>query len=273
MKHNSKKPLLVEGSKKSKMNKADYIANTTTNFDSKLSIIGSNSTLNNSLSASKQFQRLRDDIIEYQNKQSKFQKEIHILNQKLQSANSLLFNQKGNHKKNVNSLNLNLIKEKEQKEKGENDLKLNKKLTTELCASYDILLDVVEILLASKHISSSSPNYTYRDIKNDNASFSIDIYENNSINNDDDKRNALIEQIQSILLFKFNHLHSSFMFPIEKQIARIKAWNYTQKGTNISSLSFVSNLSNLKSKIQMANNANNTSISSCTISLYLIMPF
>ena len=175
------------------------------------------------------------------------------------------------------------LKIKELKENENNNESTFQKITSAIQSTYDILLEIIEMFLSqpkgNKDISLSK--------QQENVSCSMDIYDASSIiNNDDDKRTVLIEQIQQILVFKLNFLSKVFKLGLDKQIEKVKNWNissfnnsnsnnnisnitYTKENKeNLSTISNLSNLSNIKNKLQPQNN-NNTSNSSCNLLYYL----
>ena len=172
---------------------------------------------------------------------------------------------------------------KELKEKESNNESKYQIITSAIQSTYDILLEIIEMFF--------SPPKSNKDIslskQQENISCSLDIYDASSIiNNEDDKRTVLIEQIQQILVFKLNFLNKVFKLGLDRQIEKVKNWNisnfnnsnsnnnisnitYTKENKeNLSTISNLSNLSTMKNKLQPQNNFN-TSNSSCNLLYYL----
>ena len=198
---------------------------------------------------SKTIQRLQDEIIEYRNRSEEFQKEIKSLNKKIKETSSYFF-----RKKSSQEIRLQNGGAKD----ASGGLLGDPKFISEITSTYDVLIDLIELFLSSK----ASKNATSNKIL-ENTSCSIDIYEP-SINNEDDRRSVLIEQITQLILFKLNFLNSVFKLDLKKQIEKVNGWNFSKEITvkekeNISNLSIFSNLSSYKNK----NTTFNNSVLSC----------
>lgn len=132
-----------------------------------------------------------------------------------------------------------------------------------------ILLEVIEMFMSQK--SSYARDSVLRTASNVEASYSIDIYD--SYNNDEEKRNTLIDQIQSIVLSKLKYLQIVLKLNLEKEINKVKSWsslNNKDAGNN-TNLSF-SNISNMKLSLKRDINKEKDQLSytSCTIHIFII---
>lgn len=232
--------------KKSSTNK-NFFTNESSNFKSKFhkktqsspfSKTKNNiSLLSSDLLTNKRIQKLQDELSEYRIKSDQFQKEIKSLNDKIKKANSFFFRPKKPKlqiTKPTTNPTLHSLNGKES-EVAKN--KINPKVLKIIQSSYDVFLDIIELFLSQKPKQDQSFKRN-----SENMSCSIDIYEP-SILNDEDKRIALIEQIQNILIFKLNFLSSNFKFGLENQVERVKNWQITKEKENISNLSLYSNIS------------------------------
>ena len=196
-------------------------------------------------SINKDIEKLQDELIESKKLLSIYEDKIKELTEKIEKKNSIRF----------------LPIE-------------DQKLATAIQSSYDVLIEIIElVLIQPKNQKDYSSNK-----QQENISCSMDIYDTSSIiNNDEDRRAVVFEQIQQILLFKLNSLNKLFKLGLDKQIEKVKNWNFNFLNTstnnisnitsnkdnkeNISNISNLSYLSNLRNKIQQQNN--NNSMSSC----------
>ena len=92
------------------------------------------------------------------------------------------------------------------------------------------IIDILELLLLSK-----PSNHRQSVNLAENASYSIDIYD--SYYNEDEKRGLLQEQIQSLLISKFNFYKKEINVDLDSEIEKIKNWNnflnFNNKGNNL----------------------------------------
>ena len=142
------------------------------------------------------------------------------------------------------------------KEKLENGITYStKNLIDCLTSTYDILLEIIELFLNQRSLINKDISFlTGRQL--DNISCSIDYYEQ-SINNDEDKRNAIIDEIQQILINKLKFINLEYNINLDKQIDKIKNWNFNKSDNNTNNMSMVSNFSTNK-RFNILNNISNT---------------
>ena len=152
----------------------------------------------------------------------KLQEELNIYktkSQKLEEENiKLNFKIKEITEKNEN---MKLKKEEEKNSEDSSNSFSNKKNTNSLkkaiSSAYDILIELIELILNQK-------NYSIKDKDAKAQNISMDMYES-SVYNDEERKALLFEQIQQILIFKINFINKRFNLGLEKQCDRIKNWN------------------------------------------------
>jgi hypothetical protein len=113
-----------------------------------------------------------------------------------------------------------------------------------------IMTDLIEIFISSRspYVFGNSHIMTRQSITTNNENISatdIDVYY--SYNNDDDRRNTLIEQIQALLVAKLSVIKKTLPnMDIDKEIERIKSWNFfrnpNESEINISNLRLSKNI-------------------------------
>ena len=119
--------------------------------------------------------------------------------------------------------NMKLKKEEEKNSEEDNSSNSfsNKKKTNSLkkaiCSAYEILIELIELILNQKNYNKKD-----KDVKIENIS--MDMYES-SVYNDEERKALLFEQIQQILIFKINFINKKYNLGLEKQCERIKNWN------------------------------------------------
>ena len=152
----------------------------------------------------------------------KLQEELNIYktkSQKLEEENiKLNFKIKEITEKNEN---MKLKKEEEKNSEDSSNSFSNKKNTNSLkkaiSSAYDILIELIELILNQK-------KYSIKDKDAKAQNISMDMYES-SVYNDEERKALLFEQIQQILIFKINFINKRFNLGLEKQCDRIKNWN------------------------------------------------
>ena len=152
----------------------------------------------------------------------KLQEELNIYktkSQKLEEENiKLNFKIKEITEKNEN---MKLKKEEEKNSEDSSNSFSNKKHTNSLkkaiSSAYDILIELIELILNQK-------KYSIKDKDAKAQNISMDMYES-SVYNDEERKALLFEQIQQILIFKINFINKRFNLGLEKQCDRIKNWN------------------------------------------------
>lgn len=171
--------------------------------------------------------KISEDNLNYKLQISKLNNQIQILSSKVKTYEQLM-----QIKDNENEIIKN--KYAEILEEYKREIEKVKKTNSDFCALKDkfsknnknikstlcILLEILEILL------SSTKQVYYNKEKSliDNISCSIDIYD--SYNNDEERRGSIIDQIQSLLLSKLNNIKRTSKIDLEKEIERVKSWNF-----------------------------------------------
>ena len=212
----------------------------------KLSDHNNNNITNKSENANntKNIQKLQEELNMYKTKSQKLEEEIIRLNFKIKEITE----------KNEN---MKLKKEEEKNSEDSNNSFSNKKTTNSLkkaiISAYEILIELVELILNQK-------NYKIKDKDAKAENISMDIYES-SVYNDEERKTLLFEQIQQILIFKINFINKRYNLGLEKQCERIKNWNINSinitkdniKDISFSSFSAFSNIKKRSLNISMNN--------------------
>ena len=154
--------------------------------------------------------KLQEELNIYKTKSQKLEEEIIQLNFKLKEMTE----------KNEN-MKLKKEEEKNSEEDNSSNSFSNKKKTNSLkkaiCSAYEILIELIELILNQKNYNKKD-----KDVKIENIS--MDMYES-SVYNDEERKALLFEQIQQILIFKINFINKKYNLGLEKQCERIKNWN------------------------------------------------
>ena len=154
--------------------------------------------------------KLQEELNLYKTKSQKLEEEIIQLNFKLKEMTE----------KNEN-MKLKKEEEKNSEEDNSSNSFSNKKKTNSLkkaiCSAYEILIELIELILNQKNYNKKD-----KDVKIENIS--MDMYES-SVYNDEERKALLFEQIQQILIFKINFINKKYNLGLEKQCERIKNWN------------------------------------------------
>ena len=192
----------------------------------------------------KNIQKLQEELNMYKTKSQKLEEEIIRLNFKIKEITE----------KNEN---MKLKKEEEKNSEDSSNSFSNKKTTNSLkkaiISAYEILIELVELILNQK-------NYKIKDKDTKAENISMDIYES-SVYNDEERKTLLFEQIQQILIFKINFINKRYNLGLEKQCERIKNWNINSinitkdniKDISFSSFSAFSNIKKRSLNISMNN--------------------
>ena len=158
----------------------------------------------------KTIHKLQEELNIYKTKSQKLEEEIIQLNFKLKEMTE----------KNEN-MKLKKEEEKNSEEDNSSNSFSNKKKTNSLkkaiCSAYEILIELIELILNQKNYNKKD-----KDVKIENIS--MDMYES-SVYNDEERKALLFEQIQQILIFKINFINKKYNLGLEKQCERIKNWN------------------------------------------------
>ena len=182
----------------------------------------------------KTIQKLEEDLNAYKNKCQKLEEEIIKLNFKIKEISEKF--KKNEEEKNSEEDNSSFSSQKK------NPLK------KAISSAYDILIELVELILNQKNYKDKESNLTPKQSEN----ISMDIYEP-SVYNDEERKALLFEHIQQILIFKINFVNKMYHLGLDKQYERVKNWNINTMNTtkdnnkDISFLSF-SALSNNKKR-------------------------
>ena len=206
-----------------------------------------NNNINNkseNVNNTKNIQKLQEELNMYKTKSQKLEEEIIRLNFKIKEITE----------KNEN---MKLKKEEEKNSEDSSNSFSNKKATNSLkkaiISAYEILIELVELILNQK-------NYKIKDKDAKAQNISLDIYES-SVYNDEERKTLLFEQIQQILIFKINFINKRYNLGLEKQCERIKNWNINSinitkdniKDISFSSFSAFSNIKKRSLNISMNN--------------------
>ena len=196
-------------------------------------------------SNSKTIHKLQEELNLYKTKSQKLEEEIKVLNFKI---------------KEMTEKSENMKKKKEEEKNSEDDNSSNSfsnknknYLKKAISSAYEILIELIELILNQKNYKSKD-----KDLKLENIS--MDIYDS-SVYNDEERKNLLFEQIQQILLFKINFINKKYNLGLEKHYERIKNWNINSinitkdnlKDISFSSFSAFSNNKKRSLNISMTN--------------------
>ena len=156
----------------------------------------------------KTIHKLQEELNIYKTKSQKLEEEIIKLNFKIKEITE----------KNEN---MKLKKEEEKNSEDSSNSFSNKKnknsLKKAISSAYEILIELIELILNQK-------NYSIKDKDAKAQNISMDMYES-SVYNDEERKTLLFEQIQQILIFKINFINKRFNLGLEKQCEHIKNWN------------------------------------------------
>ena len=192
---------------------------------------------------------IENELYQYRRKSEIMEKEIKEINLQISKNQKKIFGKKDiNINKNNKSFTLSKKNNKNgemtknlsqnfDKKKKEKEIQLENKyelIIKNLQSTYNLLIDIIEFFLFPKQRKESVNQVQ----ENSN---SIDIYDNNSIINDEERKNILFENIQKILIYKLTSISSYLNFELNSQILRIKNWNFSKENNsnlNISNISF-----------------------------------
>jgi len=196
--------------------------------------------------------KLSEELLEYKLNNSKLKNEVSILNEKIKTLKQVIIMKTDENemiKSNYSEIIEECKKESEKVRKIHSEYISMKdiinKQSYHLNSIISIMIELIEIFVSSKSpYAFGNSNIMTRQsitINNENVSATdIDVYY--SYNNDEDKRNTLIEQIQGFLVAKLSMIKKSLHnVDIDKEIEKIKMWNFT-KNANESEI----NISNLR---------------------------
>ena len=193
----------------------------------------------------KTIHKLQEELNLYKTKSQKLEEEIKVLNFKI---------------KEMTEKSENMKKKKEEEKNSEDDNSSNSfsnknknYLKKAISSAYEILIELIELILNQKNYKSKDKDFKLENI-------SMDIYDS-SVYNDEERKNLLFEQIQQILLFKINFINKKYNLGLEKHYERIKNWNINSinitkdnlKDISFSSFSAFSNNKKRSLNISMTN--------------------
>lgn len=166
-----------------------------------------------------------DELSNYKLKNTKLENEILLLNEKIKCLNQnqvFYTNENDILKSKLTDLQEDYKKDLENLKKYKQELNqaknLNIKFTQNIKSSINILLDIVEIFLSPRSINPKQST-----IYNENNSYSIDIYD--SYNNEEERRNIVFDQIQNLLISKFNIMKKTLNVNFDVEIEKVKNWS------------------------------------------------
>ena len=208
----------------------------------------------------------QDEVLELQLTNSRLKNEIMILNEKNNTLNNII-NIKNTECDILKNKYTNLIEELKQenmlqKQKTEKEIQklkeINEKQFHSINSLISITIELCDILLSKQTtITNSRCN-----LSNNNNECSLDVYD--SFNCDEERRNSLIQQIQSLILSKIFSIKRSFNINIDqKEIDKINNWSsisyYNKKNISafVNTINTNEEISNSISKIYL--NSNDTS--------------
>lgn len=197
-----------------------------------------NNNLNNSAITSKNMHKLQEELNLYKLKAEKLEEEVLNLNLKIKEMSDKCIK--------------NNEEEKNSDENSFSSQKINR-IKKELISSYEIMLDIVEVILNQKSSKDKEKenSLTPRQMENNN---SLDVYEQ-SVYNEEERKALLLEQIQQILIRKLNIINKTCHLCLEKQCERVKQWNLNNMNNKDISFSSFSAFSNNKKKNSNSNNS------------------
>lgn len=219
----------------------------TSNLDHNHKNENNSSTLINN---NKTIHKLKEELNTYKIKNQKLEKEILQLKLKI---------------KEIEKSKNNKQEEEKNSEESENSPSINiNQLKQTLSSTYYVLIEIIELILSQKYKDKDRDKdntLTSKQIEN----ISMDIYEQ-SVYTDEEKKSLIIEQIQQILVFKFNFLNKLYNLNLEKLCDKIKQWNFSSNKDKDTSFSSFSALSNNKKR------NSNMSINNSDLALGIISP-
>ena len=112
-----------------------------------------------------------------------------------------------------------------------------------------ITIEIFEIFISNKN----NNHITHRSTLSNKNETSFDIYDSFTNLCDDERKNTLISQIQSLFIAKLKSLEHLYSLNIDKEIEKIQTWNYSTNNNSSNNITnTISNISNI-----LKNNLNN----------------
>ena len=112
-----------------------------------------------------------------------------------------------------------------------------------------ITIEIFEIFISDKN----NNHITHRSTLSNKNETSFDIYDSFTNLCDDERKNTLISQIQSLFIAKLKSLEHLYSLNIDKEIEKIQTWNYNTNNNSSNNITnTISNISNI-----LKNNLNN----------------
>ena len=205
-----------------------------------------------------------DNILSFIELNKKLKSDVEILIEKIKTLKKIQQNKnyeiellKSKYTEAIENYKNEIEKSKELKEKIKKQNLITKNLQKKFKILANNLIEITELLLLSKTSNDKRASL----FAPENASLSIDIYD--SYNNEDEngaKRAILQEQIQALLVSKFNYFKKNLNLNLDSEIEKIKNWNshpnFLNGRINSNSNNTEMNISNIK--ITAKNNDNDS---------------
>ena len=105
-----------------------------------------------------------------------------------------------------------------------------------------ITIEILEIFISNKN----NNHITHRSTLSNKNETSFDIYDSFTNLCDDERKNTLISQIQSLFIAKLKSLEHLYSLNIDKEIEKIQTWNYNTNNNSSNNITnTISNISNI----------------------------
>jgi len=196
--------------------------------------------------------KLTEELLDFKLANSKLKNEISILNEQIKTIKQVV-TMKSDENEMIKASYKEMVddyrKESEKARKSNSEFNSMKETINKhslyITSIISVMTELIEMFISPRSPFALGNSYLMtrqsNTINNENISATdIDVY--CSYKEDDDRRNTLIEQIQGLLVAKLNLIKRSLPnLDIEKEIERIKSWNFT-KNPNESEI----NISNLR---------------------------
>lgn len=105
-----------------------------------------------------------------------------------------------------------------------------------------ITIEIFEIFISNKN----NNHITHRSTLSNKNETSFDIYDSFTNLCDDERKNTLISQIQSLFIAKLKSLEHLYSLNIDKEIEKIQTWNYNTNNNSSNNITnTISNISNI----------------------------
>ncbi len=169
--------------------------------------------------------KIVDELTSTKLKNTKLENDILLLDEKVKSLNQIqtfYSNENDILKSKLTDLQDDYKKDLENVKKYKSELNqikmLNIKFSQNLKSTVMNLLDIIELLLSPR---GNNPKQSL--LYNENNSYSIDIYD--SYNNEEERRNIIFDQIQNLLISKFNIMKKILSINLDSEIEKVRNWS------------------------------------------------